>query len=172
MVAGLRKWLIGMVALGFALGGCATEQGLGAGPAPVAEQAPVTTTQTTPTTTTTPPPSPPPCRKSAVACVRLSTHEAWLPGHGHSYGPVPIGYGVGKHATPTGTFHVVWKAEHWHSHEYGDPMPYSVFFAAGGIAFHQGSLDTSSHGCVHLTKTAAKRFFASLKPGDEVQILP
>ena len=156
-----------MLALGFALGGCATEQGLGAGPTPVAEPVPVTTTA--PPTTTTPPPPPPPCRASAAACVRLSTHQAWL---GHSYGPVPIGYGVGEHATPIGVFHVVWKAEHWHSHQYGDPMPYSVFFAAGGIAFHQGSLDKSSHGCVHLTMAAAKKFFTSLKPGDEVQILP
>lgn len=158
-----------MLALAWCLGGCATAQGIAAAPAPKVASSPVTSTTTaTPTTTTK---VAPPCHKGAAACVRLSTREAWLVGHGHSYGPVPIGFGVGKHATPTGVFHVSWKAEHWHSHIYGDPMPYSVFFAAGGIAFHQGSLDTSSHGCVHLSKTAARRFFAALKPGDEVQVL-
>ena len=170
----MRRWWIGVLVLGFLLGGFllggrATEQGLGAGP--IAEAKPLPGTTTTTVTTTEQPPRRPPCRTSAVACVRLSTSEAWLVGHGHAYGPVPIGFGVGGHATPTGVFHVSWKAKHWVSREYGDPMPYAVFFAAGGIAFHQGSLDTSSHGCVHLTAAAARRFFAALKPGDEVQVL-
>ena len=38
---------------------------------------------------------------------------------------------------------------------YDAPMPYSVFFN-GGIAFHQGSVRVTSHGCVHLTATAAR----------------
>jgi lipoprotein-anchoring transpeptidase ErfK/SrfK len=87
-------------------------------------------------------------------------------------GPVPIGYGIGAHATPVGTFHVAWKAEHWVSTEYHEPMPDAVFFAVGGIAFHAGSLDTSSHGCVHLAPDMAATFFAVLQDGDEVQVLP
>ncbi len=47
-------------------------------------------------------------------------------------------------------------------------MPYSVFFIAG-IAFHQGSLGATSHGCIHLSRAAAIRFFGSLEVGDVVQ---
>jgi lipoprotein-anchoring transpeptidase ErfK/SrfK len=50
-------------------------------------------------------------------------------------------------------------------------MPFSVFFAHGGIAFHEGPLDEASHGCVHLAPAAAERFFAELQTGDRVQVL-
>lgn len=117
-------------------------------------------------------PEPPPCRPAAQACVRLSTAQAWLrlPGQ-PTVGPVSIGYGVGEYATPTGFFHVSWKAEHYTSREYHEPMPDAVFFAAGGIAFHAGSLDTDSHGCVHLAPAVAAQFFAALAPGAEVEVL-
>jgi lipoprotein-anchoring transpeptidase ErfK/SrfK len=49
-------------------------------------------------------------------------------------------------------------------------MPYSVFFADGGVAFHQGRQDTPSAGCVKLTEDDAKAFFAYLQVGDEVQV--
>jgi hypothetical protein len=118
-------------------------------------------------------PQPPPCSPGVVACVQLSTSLAWLHPAGQPVlGPVPIGYGVGAHATPTGDFQVSWKAEHYTSHEYDEPMPDAVFFAPGGIAFHAGSLDTSSHGCVHLAPATAAAFFAALKPGDRVEVLP
>jgi lipoprotein-anchoring transpeptidase ErfK/SrfK len=50
-------------------------------------------------------------------------------------------------------------------------MPWSVFFADGGIAFHTGSLRAESNGCVHLANSNAKRFFAFLRVGDRVQVL-
>ncbi len=49
-------------------------------------------------------------------------------------------------------------------------MPYSVFFS-GGIAYHQGSLSEQSHGCIHLSRSAAKEFFAALDRGDAVQVV-
>lgn len=107
-----------------------------------------------------------------MACVRLSSAQAWLRVPGQAVvGPVSIGYGVGAHATPTGVFQVSWKAEHWVSREYHEPMPDAVFFAAGGIAFHAGAIDESSHGCVHLDPDVAAQFFAVLQPGMEVQVL-
>lgn len=48
---------------------------------------------------------------------------------------------------------------------YDAPMPYSVFYI-GGEAFHKGSLSESSHGCVHLGRKAAKRFYRELHKGD------
>jgi lipoprotein-anchoring transpeptidase ErfK/SrfK len=50
-------------------------------------------------------------------------------------------------------------------------MPWSVFFAAGGIAFHTGSLRAQSSGCIHLSDSTAKRFFGNLTVGDVVQVL-
>jgi lipoprotein-anchoring transpeptidase ErfK/SrfK len=49
-------------------------------------------------------------------------------------------------------------------------MPYSVFFAPG-IALHEGSATTPSHGCVHLSASAAQTFFHDMSIGDDVQIV-
>ncbi|MGP4017924.1 L,D-transpeptidase [Saccharopolyspora sp. 5N708] len=118
--------------------------------------------------------SPSPCEAVAKACVSLSTKQAWLQDGGStSYGPVPITSGKPGWETPTGVFHVQWKDADHHSKEFNNaPMPNSVFFTNTGVAFHEGSLQEQSHGCVHLSTTAAKRFFDSLQPGDEVQVLP
>ena len=67
-------------------------------------------------------------------------------------------------------FHVSWKAAYTVSTIYDIPMPHAVFFAAGGIAFHEGALDSPSHGCVHLDAADATAFFDALKPGDEVDV--
>jgi lipoprotein-anchoring transpeptidase ErfK/SrfK len=110
------------------------------------------------------------CPVAAIACVDTHTLVAWLQdGHGDIvYGPVPVQLGRPGHETPTGTFHVVWKTKHWTSMLYGVPMPWSVFFAAGGIGFHAGPLDEQSHGCVHLSMAAAQKFFESLPVHAEV----
>uniref|UniRef100_UPI00117836A5 L,D-transpeptidase n=1 Tax=Amycolatopsis kentuckyensis TaxID=218823 RepID=UPI00117836A5 len=50
-------------------------------------------------------------------------------------------------------------------------MPNSVFFAPGGIAFHEGSLSRYSAGCVHLSNAASLKFFTALEKGDEVQVV-
>lgn len=50
-------------------------------------------------------------------------------------------------------------------------MPYSGFFN-GGIAFHEGSLDRQSDGCVRMTREGAQTFFAALSPGDVVEVVP
>ena len=117
-------------------------------------------------------PAPAPyCRPDARACVDLRRHLAWLQQRGHvTYGPVHIATGMAGHPTPRGLFRVAWKAPHWVSTEYGIPMPWAVFFAAGGIAFHAGPLDEASHGCVHLAPSAARRFFDALSVGDRVDV--
>jgi lipoprotein-anchoring transpeptidase ErfK/SrfK len=85
------------------------------------------------------------------------------------YGPVPITSGKSGYRTPVGTFRVLSKERlHLSSAFDNAPMPYSVFFIPG-IAFHQGSLSVTSHGCIHLSKAAAIRFYGSLARGDAVQ---
>jgi hypothetical protein len=113
-----------------------------------------------------------PCSASARACVDLSARQAWLIRGGVvEYGPVPVSHGKKGWRTPPGTFHVTFKDRYHRSSLFNDaPMPNSVFFN-GGIAFHQGSL-VPTHGCVRLTPAASQKFFASLRPGDVVQVVP
>ncbi|WP_370962338.1 L,D-transpeptidase [Amycolatopsis sp. cg9] len=137
-------------------------------PSPIAEPVPLPRT-TTPTTT--PPPPAPPCAVTTGACVSLTQRLAWLLRDGHVVrGPVPAGFGPPEQATPAGSFHVVWKDREHRSGDYGTDMPNSVFFAAGGIAFHAGPLDAPSHGCVHLSDADSAAFFDGLNVGDTVEV--
>jgi hypothetical protein len=114
------------------------------------------------------------CPAAATACVDLTEHLTWLQAGGEvSFGPVRMEPGPPgtPHATPSGTFQVSWKAgPNFVSNIYGDPMPWAVFFAPGGIAFHGGSLTKSSHGCVHLTVPNARYYNAHLPIGAEVVV--
>ena len=111
-----------------------------------------------------------PCAAAVRACIDLAHNKAWLLRGGVvEYGPVPITSGKPGYRTPVGTFRVLSKERLHLSRAFDNaPMPYSVFFIPG-IAFHQGSLAVTSHGCIHLSKAAAIRFFGSLARGDVVQ---
>jgi hypothetical protein len=113
-----------------------------------------------------------PCRASARACVRLSTNQAWLLRNGRVVlGPVTISHGKAGYRTPPGVFRVSFKdIDHYSSIFHNAPMPYSVFFN-GGIAFHAGNTSQRSHGCVRLSRTAARAFYNGLRPGDVVQVV-
>jgi len=106
--------------------------------------------------------------------VDLSARLTWLQSDGTiTYGPVRIEPGPPgtTRSTPRGTFHVQWKAgAHYMSTEYHEEMPYAVFFAPGGIAFHGGSLDTPSHGCIHLDIASARYYHDHLPVGAEVVV--
>lgn len=112
------------------------------------------------------------CPAPATACVDLVRHLTWLQSGGRvTFGPVRMepGRPGSAHATPRGTFAVSWKAgPAYISTIYGDPMPWAVFFAPGGIAFHGGSLTIPSHGCVHLTVANAHYYNDHLPVGAEV----
>jgi hypothetical protein len=166
-------------------------------PVPVQEPLPEPpiTTVPTPSLAPIPPPPPPPlalpkpklpaapkplraknapCVAIVRACVKLSSKQAWLlDGAGRvTYGPVPITSGKKGDKTPTGMHAVLWKDADHKSAEFDDaPMPWSVFFADGGIAFHTGSLRAQSSGCIHLSDSAARKFFGTLGIGDSVQVL-
>lgn len=117
--------------------------------------------------------APTPCGAKADACVDLSAKTAWLMDNGTvTYGGVPIAIGMPGHRTPTGTFTVTYKDIDHHSKKYDAPMPYSVFFTKGGVAFHEGDLGSQSHGCVRLSPEAARTFYHSLEPSDVVQVRP
>jgi L,D-transpeptidase catalytic domain len=114
------------------------------------------------------------CPAAATACVDLNDHLTWLQSDGRmTYGPVSMQPGPPgtQQATPRGTFHVQWKAgANYISTEYHVPIPYAVFFAPGGVAFHGGSLTTPSHGCVHLDIGSARYYHDHLSAGAEVMV--
>jgi L,D-transpeptidase catalytic domain len=113
-----------------------------------------------------------PCTASARACVDLAHNQAWLVHDGRiTRGPVGMSHGGQGKETPAGTFKVEWKDQNHKSAEFNNaPMPWSVFFAPGGIAFHQGNPKNPSAGCVHLTPADAQAWFNDLQVGDEVQV--
>jgi hypothetical protein len=114
------------------------------------------------------------CPATATACVDLTRHLTWLQADGQvTFGPVRAEPGPpgSAHATPRGTFQVSWKAgPNFGSNIYHEPMPWAVFFAPGGIAFHGGSLTNPSHGCVHLTTANAHYYNDHLPVGAEVVV--
>ena len=114
------------------------------------------------------------CPGKATACVDLTRHLTWLQSAGRvTFGPVRAEPGPpgSAHATPRGIFQVSWKAgATFVSNIYNEPMPWAVFFAPGGIAFHGGSLTTPSHGCVHLTDENAHYYNDHLPVGAEVVV--
>ena len=114
------------------------------------------------------------CPAKAAACVDLTRHLTWLQSAGKvTFGPVRAEPGPpgSAHATPRGSFQVSWKAgANFVSNIYHEPMPWAVFFAPGGIAFHGGSLTTPSHGCVHLTVADAYYYNQHLPDGAEVVV--
>jgi hypothetical protein len=149
-------------------------------PAPQPVQAPPAPAVTTATPLPSPSPEPqpvvlpsPPCDAEIRACVSLSQNLAWLLKDGVvEYGPVPVTHGRPGQETPVGKFKVAWKDAEHTSSIYKTAMPHSVFFAAGGIAFHEGSLTELSHGCVHLSPEVAKVFFDALPVKATVQVSP
>jgi hypothetical protein len=114
------------------------------------------------------------CPPAAAACADLTRHITWLQADGRvTFGPVQMEPGApgSKHQTPRGTFQVEWKAgPSLQSNIYHEPMPWATFFAAGGIAFHGGSLTAWSHGCVHLTDANAHYYNQHLAIGAKVVV--
>lgn len=120
-----------------------------------------------------------PCTITAKSCVDLDSRRAWLFDHGTIIrGPVPISSGGRGEQTPIGhSLRVYRKDEHHTTTEFPlpngqpAPMPYSVFFADGGIAFHGGDPKKASAGCIHLPLADAKAWFRYLRIGDQVQVV-
>ena len=113
-----------------------------------------------------------PCTVAASACVSLATKQAWLIDDGKvTHGPRPISSGAPGHETPRGDFRVEWKhADHRSAEFHNAPMPFAIFFAPGGIAFHEGNLHTPSSGCVRLAYDDARAFYDFLEVDDRVQV--
>jgi lipoprotein-anchoring transpeptidase ErfK/SrfK len=77
-----------------------------------------------------------------------------------------VSTGRAGHATPTGSFPVLWTTRMAYAPKYDNaPMPHSIFFTRAGHAIHAtGHLKAlgrpASHGCVRLTPEAAETLYA------------
>ncbi|MBW0106539.1 L,D-transpeptidase [Pseudonocardia sp. KRD291] len=120
-----------------------------------------------------------PCSVSARSCVDLESQQAWLIRDGKVIrGPVRIASGGADQQTPVGhSFRVYRKDKDHVSGEFNGPdgrpapMPYSIFFADGGVAFHGGDRSRSSAGCIKLELGDAQAWFNDLQNGDKVQVV-
>jgi len=120
-----------------------------------------------------------PCSVSTRACVDLESQQAWLIGDGKVIrGPVRIATGGAGQESPIGHSFRVYRKEKDHvSGEFNGPdgrpapMPFSVFFADGGVAFHGGDRSRSSAGCIKLELGDAEAWFNELQTGDKVQVV-
>lgn len=120
-----------------------------------------------------------PCTASASACVDLTSQKAWLLKDGKIVrGPVSISSGGNGQETPIGHSLRVYRKDKDHKSQESRlpngqpaPMPWSVFFADGGIAFHGGDPNRSSAGCIHVPASDAQAWFNYLQVGDQVQVL-
>jgi hypothetical protein len=120
-----------------------------------------------------------PCSVTARSCVDLESQRAWLIKDGKVVrGPVKISSGGAGKETPVGhSFRVYRKDKDYASNEFRladgrpAPMPWSVFFADGGIAFHAGNPTRASAGCIHLQQADAQAWFDFLQLGDQVQVV-
>jgi hypothetical protein len=120
-----------------------------------------------------------PCSVSARSCVDLESQHAWLIDGGKVVrGPVKISSGGAGTETPLGHSLRVYRKER--EHKSGEfrlangqpaPMPWTVFFADGGVAFHAGDPARASAGCIHLPLADAKAWFEFLQVGDQVQVV-
>jgi hypothetical protein len=120
-----------------------------------------------------------PCTVDTVACVSIGQRKAWLFDNGViKHGPAKIATGGPGQETPIGDHVVQWKNKNHKSQEHKtpdgqpSPMPYAVFFADGGVAFHEGTLARRSAGCVRLEMEDAQRYYTYLQIGDKVQVRP
>ncbi|MDT7675155.1 MAG: hypothetical protein QOD82_3057 [Pseudonocardiales bacterium] len=120
-----------------------------------------------------------PCTITARACVDLDSQRAWLFADGAIVrGPVRVASGGNGKATPVGHSLRVYRKDATHKslesrlkNGQPAPMPWSVFFADGGIAFHSGSPGRSSSGCIHLNDPDARAWFNYMAIGDQVQVV-
>lgn len=93
---------------------------------------------------------------------------------GQEIGSAVILYGGDHHDTPTGSFTILAKNEHYYSHAYDAPMPYALRLTNDGVAIHGSNVREgwATHGCIGVPMDFARLLFAVTGKGDVVAIVP
>ncbi|MHA2788077.1 L,D-transpeptidase [Corynebacterium sp. S7] len=112
------------------------------------------------------------CPADAKVCVDIAGQRSWLQNNGEKYyGAVRVSTGKVGQETPTGTFYVTRQVRDEISYEFNNaPMPFATYFTNNGHAFHEGSPDNMSAGCVRMYRADAEKYFNDLQIGDKVYI--
>jgi len=77
--------------------------------------------------------------------------------------------------TPSGKWKALYKKRFYTSKQYPEEdgsnnMDYSIFFTHWGHALHKGSINHTSHGCIHVEEHDIRRLFNWAKPGMPVLV--
>jgi hypothetical protein len=77
--------------------------------------------------------------------------------------------------TPSGKWKVEYKKRFYTSKKYPEPdgsnnMDFSLFFTKWGHAIHKGSINDTSHGCIHVQEHDIRRLFKWAWPGMPVLV--
>ena len=108
-----------------------------------------------------------------LVLVSLTEQAARVYRNGIEIGITTVSTGRAGHATPTGVFTVLQKAQVHHSTTYDKAsMPFTERLTWDGVALHAGGVPgyPSSHGCVHLPMTFAQDLFGVTEVGTTVVI--
>ncbi|HSI82288.1 MAG: ankyrin repeat domain-containing protein [Candidatus Methylacidiphilales bacterium] len=79
----------------------------------------------------------------------------------------PVSTGRPGYKTPSGTYVVTHKYEHWISTLYHAPMPFFMRLSCGSFGLHAGALPgyPASHGCIRMPLERVKEFFQFVELG-------
>lgn len=93
---------------------------------------------------------------------------------GHEIGAAVILYGDDSKLTPTGSFSILHKDQHYYSHTYDAPMPYALRLTKDGVAIHGSNVRQgwATHGCIGVPLEFARLLFNATSKGDLVVVLP
>lgn len=108
-----------------------------------------------------------------LVTVDLSQQKAYLQQYGQVIDRTSISTGREGYDTPQGRYVVTDKHKTWTSTIYKVSMPYFMRLNCGAIGLHAGYVtgQPASHGCIRLPSDKARKWFAMVKVGDEVQIV-
>jgi lipoprotein-anchoring transpeptidase ErfK/SrfK len=108
-----------------------------------------------------------------LVVVDLDAQHALIYRNGVEIAKTPVSTGRKGHRTPTGIFQILNKDADHHSSTYNNAsMPFSERLTWSGIALHAGGLPgyPSSHGCIHMPYSFAKKLFTVTHKGTTVVI--
>lgn len=108
-----------------------------------------------------------------LVTVDLGKQRAWLTQEGRVLDSCPVSTGRAGYATPPGRYVVTDKHRSWTSTIYHVAMPFFMRLNCGAIGLHSGYVTgrPASHGCIRLPHDKAKKFFETVRVGDEVEII-
>lgn len=108
-----------------------------------------------------------------LVTIDLTKQRAWVTKEGQVIDSCVVSTGREGYATPAGRYVITDKHRSWTSTLYHVSMPFFMRLNCSAIGLHSGHVTgrPASHGCIRLPYEKAKKFFALVKVGDEVQIV-